>query len=86
MTKYFLRGRSSPGMFPNERIVEVTDHEGKEVSLVVEESAVVQKDLEDLVRVTLVERDNGKSLVLLPGEVFGSGPYISVDSEQLILV
>jgi len=82
--RYLLRGQTGPGMFPNERAVTVKNYEGQDVSLLVNESAVVRRDGEELLQVTLVERRDNTALVLLPGEVFGSGAYISVKSEQLV--
>lgn len=77
-----LRGRVSPGMFPAERSVTFRDAAGKEVSVVVSATLVDG----DHLLVHVAETTDDRSMVLLPGDVFGAGKFVTVNNSQLTSV
>ncbi len=77
----YVRGEVTRGMFPNERGFLLHDHAGKPISTLVSERAVVEE--RKLLRVDVVESRGGKSLVLIPGEVYGDGSLVTVNDSEL---
>jgi hypothetical protein len=79
-----LKGRVSPGMFPQERAVLLTDFRGSQFTVLAQESEVLERSGQQFVRVQLLGKGEGVALVAVPGEVFGAGRYISVKNEDLV--
>ena len=78
MTK-MLRGKISVGMFPDEKVVTINDSSGIGIVLVASASLISG----DSVRVQVIDSQDGKSLVLLPGDVLGSGRTVTVRDTEL---
>ncbi len=75
-----LHGQVSQGMFPNEVAFVVTDHEGHQLVAIVPKDSV---DAEGRIRVRLVERANGLSLVKVPGELINANSGVFVADSEL---
>ena len=67
------------GMFPDEKVVTINDSSGIGIVLVASASLISG----DSVRVQVIDSQDGKSLVLLPGDVFGSGRTVTVRDTEL---
>lgn len=80
-----LSGTVSEGMFPTERTVVFEDYGGNTVSVIASERLVIEEPDGCFVRVVLVETqdERGRSVVLLPGDVYGAGQYAAVRTSDL---
>ena len=83
MAKILLRGKLTSGMFPNERVVVIKDHLGREWTLIVPDYVVRDLGKEGFIEVQLIEKGPNVALVRLPGEVFGSARTVTVAESQL---
>ena len=77
--QYGLKSELSPGMFSNELLATVRDHEGRERALFVPDFKVNG----DAILVRLIDEAGGIALVRLPGELLDAGWTLSVRSSQL---
>jgi len=82
MTK-FLRGKVSKGMFPDELVLLLADHDGGPQALIVQSELVKQSGEDGLVEVQIVDQREGLALIRLPGELVTAGHVISVKESQL---
>lgn len=80
MARHFLAGKISGGMFPTERAVTIQDQAGRQIAVIAHDKLVQDGRLE----VTLLSRTEDSSNVLLPGDVYGSGQVITVDTAALV--
>ncbi len=83
MVDFRLRGRVLAGMFPNEKVVLVSDVNGQFFSVLVPEYAVTAVGEDGLIDVRVLAEGDDVFLVQLPGEVFGAGRVITVRDSQL---
>lgn len=83
MQTYKLRGKVSPGMFPNEVVVVVRDHHDHEQALIVRKELVTSSGVDGTIDVQLVDQGEGFSLIRLPGELVTTGRVLSVKDSQL---
>ena len=74
-----LKSELSPGMFANERLATVRDHEGREHALFVPDFKIRG----NAILVRLVDEADGVALVRLPGEALATGRTLSVRQSQL---
>ena len=77
--QYGLKSELSPGMFSNERLAAVRDHEGRERVLFVPDFKISG----DAILVRLIEEVGDIALVRLPGELLVAGWTLSVRRSQL---
>jgi hypothetical protein len=71
-------------MFPDERVLLITDHQGKKVSTIVQNSDVTNiHDNSGAVEVRVVGVQGNVTLVMLPGEVLGSSRVLAVNNSDL---
>lgn len=77
---YGIRGTVSAGMFPNERAIVLTDHNGETYTLIVS-ADIVSRD--GVIHVRVIDEQGGIALVRLPGELLGAGSVISVQRSEL---
>ena len=77
--RYGLKSELSPGMFPNERLATVRDHEGRERVLFVPDFKING----NAILVRLIEEAGDIALVRLPGELLDAGWTLSVKQSQL---
>jgi hypothetical protein len=84
MNDYLLQSDvTTEGLFPSERTVQFRDNTGQSIMMTVTERKLVNRGGRTYIRVTLLRRDDGSSIVALPGEVYGSGGIVAVPSERL---
>ena len=84
MNRSLLSGVVSKGMFPDERVFLITDHRGKKVSTIVQNSDVTNiRDNRGTVEVRVVEAQGDVTLVMLPGEVLGTSRVLAVKNSDL---
>ena len=74
--QYGLKSELSPGMFSNERLAAVRDHEGRERVLFVPDFKISGD-------VRLIDEAGDIALVRLPGELLDAGWTLSVKRSQL---
>lgn len=70
LKEHWISVTTSNGMFSSERAVELKLADGRLVSFFVDKNLLKESAGQSLLRVTLVNRDQGKELVLLPTETF----------------
>lgn len=76
----FVRASVTEGMFPQERSVSLRLADGKEVGLFAHETSVRASS----VRVELLDESGGRALVRLPGDVYGAGNIVTVNSADVL--
>lgn len=81
MNFYGMRGTVSAGMFPNERAIVLTDHNGETYTLIVP-ADIISSD--GVIRVRVIDERGGIVLIRLPGELLGAGSVISVQRSELV--
>lgn len=84
-----LRARLAPGLFPNERIVEVPTFDGSGADFFADELRCGRGSFGDgvvheFVMVEIVERSDIAALVRLPGESFTHGRFVKVYLQDLL--
>ena len=84
MKRSLLKGEVKQGMFPDERVVLFSDHQGKKFSIIVQDSAVtnIAGGL-GLVEVRVIDEKGDVALVMLPGEVLGASRTLTVRNTDL---
>lgn len=75
-----LRGELSDGMFPDERFIELRDHNGRSFVLIVPADRV---DAHGAIDVRIIDESGGVALVRLPGELLNAGRTLSVNRSEL---
>jgi hypothetical protein len=87
LADYLLKSDiNTVGLFPNERTLQFPDTEGTNISVTVPSRKIVEKGGVMYLLVRLVRQVDGSSVVVLPGEVYGSGRIVAVPSNRLELV
>lgn len=81
MARFRLKGNVSAGMFPHERILVLTDDQGRKHTLIVTEDQV-QED--GTIVVSVLDEQGAAALVRLPGELIDTGRTMSVSKGSLI--
>ena len=79
-----LRGQFFPGMFPNERFLEVSSLSGKQLTFIIAASTVVERGSEKLIEVQVLDEGEGGALIHIPGEGMNSTTLISVRDSDLV--
>ena len=80
LSQYRLKGELSPGMFPDEQLVTVRDHQGEYFTLIISSNNVLP---DGAILVRLVDKEGDVALVRLPGELLDSGRLLSVRQSEL---
>jgi len=84
MKRSLLKGVVSEGMFPDERVFLITDHQGKKVSTIVQNSDVSNiHENRGTVEVRVVGEKGDLTLVMLPGEVLGTSRVLAVKNSDI---
>lgn len=78
-----LQGRVKMGMFPNERVFIVLDHNGEAFTVIVPESFVEERHGIPTIRVRVLDAVGDISLVRIPGEALDSNT-LSVANSALV--
>lgn len=81
MAQFRLRGNVSAGMFPQERILVLTDHQGRKYTLIVSDDQVHE---DGTITVHMLDEQGEAALVRLPGELIEAGRTLSVARGALL--
>lgn len=79
-----LRGQFFPGMFPNERFLEISDSGGHRLTFIVAASAMTERGTEKLMEVQVLDECDGASVIHVPGEGLQSTSLITVRDSDLV--